>query len=184
VILVIAALPALAGILALTVGDTEVAREATESAARPAAPARPCAAPQHRQFDFWVGEWDVVLPTGKAGRAQPDHAPARRLRAARGVDRRERHARHEPERVRPRLEALAADVGRRLGNGARSRGPVPGRPHGPRGGPAGESGRIAKQRITWTPQSAGGLRQQWESSIDGGKTWKTEFDGTYRKARS
>ena len=33
----------------------------------PAAAARPppCAAPEHRQFDFWVGTWDVFGPAGR-----------------------------------------------------------------------------------------------------------------------
>lgn len=30
--------------------------------ARPAA----CTEPEHHQFDFWIGEWDVTLPNGKA----------------------------------------------------------------------------------------------------------------------
>src|SRR3982750_1142388 len=39
--------------------------------AQPAPPATPpkpfdCSAPEHRQFDFWVGEWDVV-PNGAPG---------------------------------------------------------------------------------------------------------------------
>ncbi len=29
------------------------------------APPRPCAAPLHRQFDFWIGIWDVTGPAGK-----------------------------------------------------------------------------------------------------------------------
>ena len=28
-------------------------------------PRRGCSAPEHRQFDFWVGDWDVTTPTGK-----------------------------------------------------------------------------------------------------------------------
>ena len=38
------------------------------------------------------------------------------------------------------------------------------------------------QRITWTPEE-NGLRQLWESSADGGKTWKSVFDGKYVKVR-
>ena len=42
---------------------------AVQAAAQPAPPATPpqpdCTAEVHRQFDFWVGEWDVV-PTGAA----------------------------------------------------------------------------------------------------------------------
>jgi hypothetical protein len=38
------------------------------------------------------------------------------------------------------------------------------------------------QRITWTPDRDG-LRQHWESSTDGGKTWATVFDGRYVNAK-
>lgn len=26
---------------------------------------KPCSAPEHRQFDFWIGDWDVTAPDGK-----------------------------------------------------------------------------------------------------------------------
>lgn len=29
-----------------------------------ATPGQPCAGPMHRQFDFWLGRWDVFSPTG------------------------------------------------------------------------------------------------------------------------
>src|SRR5689334_4174783 len=29
-------------------------------------PATPCTAPEYRQFDFWLGDWDVTNPAGKA----------------------------------------------------------------------------------------------------------------------
>jgi hypothetical protein len=40
-----------------------------------AAPTKPfdCSAPEHRQFDFWIGEWDV---TPNAATAQPDTPPS------------------------------------------------------------------------------------------------------------
>ena len=37
------------------------------------------------------------------------------------------------------------------------------------------------QRITWTPNGKGEVRQLWEASSDGGKTWAVQFDGLYRK---
>lgn len=46
---------------------------ATPSIAQPAAPPRaPCASPEYRQLDFWVGEWDVEFtnPDGSIGRAE------------------------------------------------------------------------------------------------------------------
>ena len=35
--------------------------------AQTSAPANPCAAPQQKQFDFWVGEWDLTWPGQNAG---------------------------------------------------------------------------------------------------------------------
>ena len=37
------------------------------------------------------------------------------------------------------------------------------------------------ERITWTSNPDGTVRQHWEQSTDGGKTWTTAFDGLYRK---
>ena len=38
-------------------------------------------------------------------------------------------------------------------------------------------------RVTWTPNDDGSVRQFWESSGDGGETWGVVFDGRYtRKA--
>jgi len=38
-------------------------------------------------------------------------------------------------------------------------------------------------RISWTPNDDGTVRQLWESSEDGGKTWTTAFDGRYERTR-
>lgn len=43
----------------------------------------------------------------------------------------------------------------------------------------GQNGAI--NRITWTPNPDGTVRQQWEVSQDAGKTWQTAFVGVYRK---
>ena len=37
----------------------------------------------------------------------------------------------------------------------------------------------AGNRIRFTRNADGTVRQQWDSSTDGGKTWKTVFDGKY-----
>ncbi len=34
-------------------------------------------------------------------------------------------------------------------------------------------------RITWSPQGDGSVRQLWETSNDGGETWSVAFDGRY-----
>ena len=44
-------------------------------------------------------------------------------------------------------------------------------------------GRTLTNRITWTPNADGSVRQHWEQSFDGGKVWTTVFDGTYRRRK-
>lgn len=36
-------------------------------------------------------------------------------------------------------------------------------------------------RITWTPNKDGTVRQHWEASTDDGKNWQTAFDGVYKR---
>ena len=42
-------------------------------------------------------------------------------------------------------------------------------------------GRQVLNRITWHDNPDGTVRQHWETSADGGKTWETAFDGLCRK---
>ncbi len=180
----IAALPALAGILALTVGDAEVSRETSDPPAAAAAAARPCAAPEHRQFDFWIGEWSVTLPTGKAaGRNRISQilggcALREEWTGARGTHGTSLNA-WDAASKRWRQTWVDESGTVLLLEGGLSGGRMV-----LQGDLPADGGRLAKQRITWTPQSGGAVRQHWESSADGGKTWKTEFDGTYRKLKA
>jgi len=47
-----------------------------------------------------------------------------------------------------------------------------------------KTGKPQKQRITWTQNADGSVRQHWETSDDDGKTWANAFDGIYRKVRT
>jgi hypothetical protein len=38
-------------------------------------------------------------------------------------------------------------------------------------------------RITWTPNNDGTVRQHWQRTTDGGKTWTDIFDGTYKRVK-
>jgi len=49
---------------ALMAAQAASATPAPTTAPAPAAAPPPCSSPEHRQFDFWVGKWDVY-PTGK-----------------------------------------------------------------------------------------------------------------------
>jgi hypothetical protein len=45
-------------------------------------------------------------------------------------------------------------------------------------------GRSVTNRITWTPNADGTVRQHWEQSFDAGQTWTTAFDGLYRRKKT
>jgi hypothetical protein len=42
-------------------------------------------------------------------------------------------------------------------------------------------GEALLNRITWTPNADGTVRQHWEVSKDQGTSWQTAFDGLYKK---
>ena len=44
-----------------------------------------------------------------------------------------------------------------------------------------EKNQIVIHKITWTPQESGDVRQLWESTVDGGKSWNALFDGIYSR---
>jgi hypothetical protein len=48
--------------------------------------------------------------------------------------------------------------------------------------PGGADGTVIDDRTTLTLEAPDRVRQQIEVSTDGGKTWKTVFDGDYRRA--
>jgi hypothetical protein len=45
----------------------------------------------------------------------------------------------------------------------------------------GPNGTKVINRITWRETAPGEVRQLWEQTTDGGKTWTVSFDGRYRK---
>ena len=49
-----------------------------------------------------------------------------------------------------------------------------------------EDGKPVRNRITWSmiDNDPERLRQHWETSADGGRTWETAFDGLYSRAQS
>jgi hypothetical protein len=44
-----------------------------------------------------------------------------------------------------------------------------------------EEGKTMLNRISWTPLPSGQVRQVWETSSDGGKSWTVVFDGLYTR---
>ena len=150
-----------------------------------APPPLSCAAPVHRQFDFWIGVWDVVDPAGKfagtnriepadrgcalteswssAGGGYTGHSLS-----SVGSDGRWRQTWVDSSGLRLELVGGLVD-GKMVLEGET------------RADAAGAS--PVKNRITWSPEPEGRVRQHWETSADGGKAYVTAFDGMYHPVK-
>jgi hypothetical protein len=149
--------------------------------APPAAAPKACAAPEHRQFDFWIGEWEVTSPDGApAGRNRIEHilggcALRENWTGAKGGSGTSYNA---YDRQSGRWHQTWVDNGGlvlRL-DGAFTDGKMV-----LSGESRDSSGARVLNRITWQQTAPGAVRQLWETSTDGGGTWSVAFDGRYRK---
>jgi len=144
------------------------------------APPAPCSGAEYRQFDFWLGDWRVFKPdgsfagmnritleygncvlhehyaTGKgySGESLNTYDAARKLWHQTWVD---------------NTGLLLTLEGHWDGKNMILEGLAP----GPGGG-------MARQRITWTPNADGSVRQLWEAA-DAKGAWTVAFDGKYTK---
>ena len=141
----------------------------------------PCAAPQHRQFDFWIGEWDVF-------RADGQRAGTNRIeRILGGCALYESWTGAGPSRGQS-LNAWDPGDNKWHQTWMDNSGTVLKIAGGVVNGEMvmeGErhlaDGTRRLERITWTPNADGTVRQHWQASGDQGMRWTTVFDGTYRR---
>jgi hypothetical protein len=152
------------------------------NAAAPKAPppaAAACSDPAYRQFDFWLGEWTVHGKAGRpVGRSRIESvlggcAIAETWTSGSGPanDGRSLNQYQAGTKQWEQYWVDAQDGRLLLRGGLQGSAMVL----------ASEDG-AAHQRITWTPNEDGSVRQLWESSTDGGATWTVAFDGLYRRA--
>jgi hypothetical protein len=153
------------------------------SATAQSTPPPACDRPEHRHFDFWIGEWDVTLPNGQTAgtnRIQSINAGCALREEWTGAG----------GSTGTSLNVFDASAGRWHQTWIGSDGVLLMLDGGLRDGmmelsgvTTGANGAKTLHRIRWTP--VGGtprtVRQLWESSTDGGKSWVVAFDGTYRK---
>ena len=142
------------------------------------APPRRCTDEAHRQFDFWIGHWDVSAPSGKPlGEnritAAPDGCSLYEAWQGRGGVIGHSLNRYDPAAGRWRQRWIDNRGGQLDLSGGRQGAAMV------LEGLDGEGGAPKRQRITWTPQPDGSVRQLWETSDDDGRSWQTAFDGRY-----
>jgi len=146
------------------------------------AAAKPCTSPSHRQFDFWIGTWNVTQAGKVAGQNKIESIlnGCALMESWQGTGGVTGHSLNIYDSTREVWHQTWVDstgslltLEGRFKDGAMVL----------EGVATDEKGVKARQRITWTAASANEVRQLWQSSVDAGKTWKTEFDGLYRRQR-
>lgn len=156
----------------------------------PTAPPAPvattaCTAAQQRQFDFWLGQWEVTNPAGKlAGRSRIEAILGgcvllENWDSPSGVSGKSFNLFNAGT---GKWEQFWVDNGGsrlHLSGGRVAEAMVL---QGVQDLPNAKTGLKQHERITWTPNADGSVRQHWETSNDDGRTWTTSFDGLYRRA--
>jgi hypothetical protein len=147
---------------------------------QPQQPLAPCKSrPEYRQFDFWVGEWDVKNPRGQQAGTNSvqlilgDCVIFENWTSARGGHGKSFNVYNA---VKGKWQQTWVDnsggvlelTGDYKDNQMRFTGET-----------LAPDGKKTLERLTFTKISADRVRQFWEQSTDGGKTWTIAFDGTY-----
>lgn len=143
----------------------------------------PCSSAEYRQFDFWLGDWEVRGPAGKL-------AGSNRISRAYGGC--VLHEQYDTGRGYSGASFNVYDAGRKRWHQTwvdtsgtllqLDGGLIEGRMV-MEGQTTGTDGSSTKHRITWTPNSDGSVRQLWESTNPAG-AWVVAFEGKYTKVAS
>ena len=150
------------------------------SIAMPALAAAACEAPEHRAFDFWLGEWQVRTPDGKL--AGVNHI-------SREYGNCVLHERYDTGRGYSGESLNIYNAGRKTwhqtwvdtsGTLLLLEGGLRGGSMVLEGQTVGTDSQTTKHRITWTPSVDGSVRQLWESTDAKGQ-WSIAFDGQYTR---
>jgi hypothetical protein len=141
----------------------------------------PCAEGPFREFDFWIGEWEVRDAQGKTAgintisNEENGCVLVERWRPASGASG-QSYNYYDPAAKRWNQLWIGLGLLLHMEGGFRD-GSM--RLEGPLQYLA--QGRITTLRGTWTPLADGRMRQLFEESEDGGKTWIVWFDGYYSR---
>ena len=144
----------------------------------------PTPPPLNRDFDFWVGNWEVVDPQGtvvgtnRIERVSGGYGLLENWTAAgtNGGTGKSLNAYNASKKQWQQFWIGAGGGVLELAGGLNQQGEMV--LSGRRPLPAGGS---LTNRITWTPRKDGTVRQLWTQSKDDGATWTTIFDGIYRR---
>jgi hypothetical protein len=146
-------------------------------------PPRPCSTPDYRQFDFWVGDWDVKLANGQiAGRNRIEM-----IEGGCGLQENWTGGGPTPNTGRSINAYSSGDKKWHqiwLGSGGllmHLSGTFQGDTLTMEGVTTTAAGQSVLNRLAFTKRPDGSVRQFWQTSQDGGKVWQTAFEGIYTR---
>jgi hypothetical protein len=142
----------------------------------------PCDAPEFGQLAFKVGGFDVTAANGqRAGesRVEPIVGGCALVEYWRGALGGEGRATYAYDRSAALWRMLfVSTTGELLSMSGRAEGTAV-----VFEGQNAYAGNVGLHRMTWSPLPGGGVRQFWQLSADGGRTWQQVFDGRYARRR-
>jgi hypothetical protein len=152
--------------------------------AQPAPPSA-CSGPEHRQFDFWVGEWtvtatgkDKVVATSLIEKLYGGCAIRENWMPLAGTPGGSLNNYYEGSWRQTWVDAANSRV-EFVGGLAEGKMVLAGLWKGVLG-----PGKDALIRMTYSKNSDGSVHQHGEQSTDAGKTWSTNFDFTYHPKKA
>ena len=151
------------------------------SAAQPPSSKPACNTEAHRQFDFWIGEWDVTKPDGTpAGHNKIERILNGCVLSESWISATSGHAGHSYNIYDARGDrwhqtwvdnsGLLLELNGRLVDGRMVL----------EGKGKGSDGKPVQSEIAWTPLDDGAVKQHWRIKRNGGD-WQDAFVGIYRR---
>jgi len=143
---------------------------------------KPCAAPEYRQFDFWVGDWAAYDAKGNlqghnlVEKVYSDCVIQENWRGVQGGTGSSFNIYDSTRKVWH--QTWVSNSGMLL----TLEGHLQGKDMVMVGKQVDAKGAPILNRITWMP-TADGVHQVWDTSADDGKTWQVIYDGFLRPAK-
>jgi hypothetical protein len=144
-------------------------------------PPRPkCDSPEHRRFDFWVGDWNVTIQGQLVGTnlvtLEEDGCVVHEHWRGSGGDTGQSLNFYDRGDGKWHQVWVSNSGGVLNLSGAYTDGTIVFE-----GESIGKGGGKLVNRLTFFKNADSTVRQFWQISTDGGKTWGSSFDGLYRK---
>ena len=144
-------------------------------------PPAPCATPEHRQFDFWIGRWEVSDADGEVvghNRVESVYSGCGLREEWTSANGWQGGSLNLYDQLRGRWHQTWIDQSGRL---LLLDGGLDGHDMVLSGRTPSSDGGDVLHEIRWTPLGDGRVRQHWRTSEDGGAIWEDAFVGLYAR---